>query len=239
MDSVTDSLPTDFRCFWNFVYKTDNIVFSGSSKTVSAYNHVSETHESDDIIFLSSHGDHTMDHLHPAGDGMPIPPLTSILARGPKIKEISSNCSSLAASPQSNQASPPKIMSLNHRNKSDDILGSPRKNDLLFMEHQADCSFATGSRNSTSWSDFPEDIREVSQCKCKFMLSSDSSEDSLGLDGGSFESKPESRSIYKRSISCDPVASGEVILPKENKNHTFVENDFPFKVRHFEGLLLF
>ena len=223
----------NYPSFQSYLLKKVLFLFADVPKPASYFNTVPEPH-SEEIVFLSSNGDPTVDHVFTAADGIPIPPHSLIQSSGPIIKEISSNCSSLAASPQSNAASPPKLMSLTHRNKShDSILGSPKHYQPFLIEHQADCTAATTSKHSNSWSDLPEYTKDVSQCNCKFVLTSDSSEDeSIEVDGLSFGSRSNigAGKIYNRSISCDPVASGEVMLPKENQSRKFTESDFLFKV---------
>lgn len=190
---------------------------------------------SDNVSFRVSHPEEDLNRIQ-FTEPLPIP-------RGPRIKEITSNCSSLATSPQSNSPSPPKRITVNQRNKSqNDILGFPNRSSWFFAEHEPECTLATVSRNSNS-SDWPGesgDISQVSVCKCKFVIESDS-EDSIGvkadmskealIEAEGWHRKEINRSrVFSRSISLDPVASGEVVLPKESFPKQFVENDFPLKV---------
>lgn len=147
---------------------------------------------------------------------------------GPRIKEISSNCSSIAASP-------PTFDPLYHDGTSDDsVLNLSPKPGLFISEPQQEVFQAEDSKNTTTWSALPGDCAgrsKDSMKHCKFMLDSDSSEDSLEIDGGSFDGKDKKEQVYARSISCDPVASGEAALPMGSNHQSFVENDFPLKVR--------
>ncbi|XP_053401200.1 eukaryotic translation initiation factor 2-alpha kinase 1-like [Mercenaria mercenaria] len=163
---------------------------------------------------------------------------------GPKIKEIASNNSSQASSPQNTATSPPKMFALNHRNKShnDMFEYQGRKtfggNDFK-LDNTSTFEMEKTSVESHALSLVPGhfgNVKTVLESKVKFtldnsMLDSDNQLDQV--DGSTYDRGDgrNRRILYKRSISCDPVASGELALPLEDSSNIFqfVETEFPLQ----------
>ncbi|XP_052232051.1 eukaryotic translation initiation factor 2-alpha kinase 1-like isoform X2 [Dreissena polymorpha] len=183
----------------------------------------SDSSSDDGIVF--KHDVDTVDILRPLGK-----PITN----GPKIKEINSNCSSLATSPQTEIFRSPPKWTLNVRETEQEF--SITESASIFQMNRSvvsqQCSNMTSSLDPCSQSymtvsQYSQDSRLAGR-KVEFEIESHS--DSIEMDG-SASPKRQGRSdrVYTRSISCDPYVSGEVNAPKTNLIKDFNESDFPLK----------
>ncbi|XP_052817103.1 eukaryotic translation initiation factor 2-alpha kinase 1-like [Mya arenaria] len=172
---------------------------------------------SDDAIIFESEAD-TLDYLHPA---VPI-------VSGVKIKEIRSNCSSLATSPQDNDLSPPKATGLLYSkfNIKETCVDSNKCAVVSYSRSEFQKSVLV-ERSSN----FSEEFGDYSQTSdVKFGLDSDEDYD-LETDGSASPNRTKQRNpkAFQRSISLDPLASGEVIPKGGPGFKDFKESDFPLK----------
>ncbi|XP_060557024.1 eukaryotic translation initiation factor 2-alpha kinase 1-like [Ruditapes philippinarum] len=209
---------------------------SGSSLhdiSADSDNHSDSENDTGVIFRDSCDGDYSRDFLQPFHDYR--------FGSGPKIKEIASNNSSLASSPQNMPPSPPKSSTF-HKNKSlNDMLEYQGNNTFFGNNFKLDTSSykkETATVESRALSLLPGKFGNVktTQTKVKFTLDTSTVESGRQQDeiDGSMYNRGDGRKsqrVYKRSISCDPVASGELLLPLENSSNLFqfVETEFPLQ----------
>jgi len=213
-----------------------------SAKNSIKANDFHDEQSSDDGVIFRSDAD-TVDYFpsHPV-------PITT----GPKIKEIGSNCSSLAESPQYLPSSPPKslmervqamcnedrssfdsahailnisksVSSIEITNKTSDIESKSSKS-IRFSE-----SLEKISTKSIRFSEVSENVSEISEPNGNVAFTLDSEDEELETDGSAGTSKQHSsersRMAFKRSFSLDPVMSGET-RPKGLCESHYSVNDF-------------
>lgn len=164
---------------------------------------------------------------------------------GPKIQEIASNNSSLASLPQNFTSSPPKTVGVFQRNKShNDMLEYQNKTfnfkrDVMVNIAEVPKKGRTAVE-SQSFSTLSEVSGHFGRVKTepvvKFSLDTSTLDSNVqfeleneSINGqGDFRKRPR---VYKRSISCDPVASGEMALAVEDGSRfQFIETEFPLQV---------
>lgn len=160
---------------------------------------------------------------------------------GPKIQEIASNNSSLASSPQNFPATPPKTVGLYQKNKSHhDLFEYQSKNSFFDNCFTVDTTnpvkYDTSDVESQTWSKLSGHFGKVqTEPSVKFTLDTSTVDSSVQFEQvecsrnsqGDFRRRHR---VYKRSISCDPVASGEMALAAEDSNsRRFVETEFPLQ----------
>lgn len=164
-------------------------------------------------------------------------------ALGPKIKEIPSNNSSLASSPQNNAASPPKTVGVYPKNRSHNDMMEYQDSSAFFsrrfkLDNTPSKNMSTAKVESRTWSLLSGHFGKVKTAiepNVKFTLGTNVLECDTHFDicDGSVNGQRDvrSRRVYKRSISCDPIATREMTRPAEDSNGPhFIETEFPLQV---------
>lgn len=157
------------------------------------------------------------------------------------IKEIASNNSSLASSPQNLPPTPPKTFTF-HKNRSQSDMFEYQGNNAFFGNNfslNTNSTYQKETVETRALSLLPGNFGDIKepQSQVKFTLDtsavdSDTQQDEIDDSTNNRGDGRRQRRVYRRSISCDPVASGELLRPLEDSSNLlqFVETEFPLQV---------